>query len=612
MRQPILFILILFTFPLGVYAQKKPVKGEIKLFATVDPATIIHETQVVVSHTDFEAEEDQELEKRKKERLSILGEAGLSDFDNDAQRATKTSADAFAQGISINGNDHDGIPPDNHLAVGDNGYIVSVANSTVKMFDSTGKQLRNMKLSAFANNDASLNFVFDPRVIYDPVARRYIMVFLNGGTPSTSTVVICFSTTSNPTQTWKIYKLAGNFLKDDSWFDYPSIGISKNEVFVSGNLFYGSNNSFNRAIILQISKQPGYSGATTLKYQYWTDLQDDYGVAVFSPVPASHGQDGEVGPEMYFVSTPSRGGDFVQITTISNELSDPNVTYTCEEVLIDKFDVPSNGRMKNAGNKFVRTNDCRTQDAFMMNKTLFFTFHGTNTSSIYSRIYFGKYHVKDRKIKMTSLGLNLYHYCFPALASFGNDTTDEAVVFGFLSTSTSTFPDCRYVLCDKNMGWTNSFLIYQGTTFFSNLSGTQTERWGDYTGTVREPRRPIPTVWVHACYPSTSGKYANRVAEIRGIGVKSEDPETPAIYTEVFPNPAEETFNVRFSGPGKGAYQLKLLDAQGRLVKTLSVFNSGEGNHTLSFTKGSLPAGIYFVEIEWNQKSLSIEKVVIP
>lgn len=591
---------------------QKPVKGSVSLFATVDPDLMSNEMQVVVSHTDFE-EEDKGLEKYKKEREAQLGILGTSSSDNDPRMGAKTQAEVFAQGLNYAGCDHDGIPPDNHLAVGRNGYVVAVANSTVCMYDSTGKRVRNMKLSAFANNDASLNFVFDPRVIYDPVDNRFIMVFLNGGNPTTSTVVVCFSTTSNPTQSWKIYKLQGDFLKDDSWFDYPSIGVSKNELFITGNLFYGNNNSFNRAIILQMPKDQGYTGAATLKYQYWVDLVDDYGVGLFSPVPASHGQEGEVGPEMYFISTPSRGADYIQVTRISNEMTDPNVRYTSEEIFIEPYDVPSNGLMKNSGSKYVRTNDCRTQAAFMMNNTIFFTFHGTNTQSIYSRVFFGKYSLKDKKAKTTNIGINLFHYVFPALCSFGNDTTDEAVMIGFLSTSRNTFPDCRYVLCSKEMGWTTSFLIAQGTTYFNNLGGTTTERWGDYTGVTRHPGKINPTAWIHATYPSTSGRYANRIVEVRGVGLKSEMPENKdAMPLSVYPNPVEDDFHVKFRCPASGNYIIRLFDDQGRLVKELSTFHGEEGEHLLTFTKGTLSSGIYVVQVSGQNQTVAREKVVIP
>lgn len=59
-------------------------------------------------------------------------------------------------------------------------------------------------------------------------------------------------------------------MNDNSWFDYPKMSISNNELYITGNLFTNSSN-FNQAILYQIQKAAGYSGGN-LNWQYWNNI----------------------------------------------------------------------------------------------------------------------------------------------------------------------------------------------------------------------------------------------------------------------------------------------------------------------------------------------------
>ena len=47
-----------------------------------------------------------------------------------------------------------------------------------------------------------LDRYYDPKVIYDPLSDRFILVFLEGSTSSDTRIVVGFTETNDPTQTW--------------------------------------------------------------------------------------------------------------------------------------------------------------------------------------------------------------------------------------------------------------------------------------------------------------------------------------------------------------------------------------------------------------------------
>jgi hypothetical protein len=130
-----------------------------------------------------------------------------------------------------------GTPNDNSMAISKAGIVVSVANTNVKVYDDTGKQLLSRSLALFASSLGNLTRTYDPRAIYDPISDRFIVVFLVGTTHDVNNPIVCFSQTNDPTGIWNCYKLPGNPLPGDTtWSDYPIVSISKDELFITFNL----------------------------------------------------------------------------------------------------------------------------------------------------------------------------------------------------------------------------------------------------------------------------------------------------------------------------------------------------------------------------------------
>lgn len=135
-----------------------------------------------------------------------------------------------------------GTPNDNDMAISDQGIVLSVINSDIYVKNTkTGVVSSPKSLAAISGPLNIPYFKFDPKVMYDPTADRFVMVFLAGNLDTTSSVILGFSQTNNPNLGWNMYKLPGNPLNNGYWTDYPMIAMTGKELFLTVNLLI--NNS---------------------------------------------------------------------------------------------------------------------------------------------------------------------------------------------------------------------------------------------------------------------------------------------------------------------------------------------------------------------------------
>ena len=90
-------------------------------------------------------------------------------------------------GVNFAGNVCDGTtPPDNSIAISDNGYIVSVMNSNIEVYDNYGNYYMGGTFSDLIQDTSYTEDIHTPVVIYDSGYDRFILAALHGKTPSTS------------------------------------------------------------------------------------------------------------------------------------------------------------------------------------------------------------------------------------------------------------------------------------------------------------------------------------------------------------------------------------------------------------------------------------------
>ena len=447
-----------------------------------------------------------------------------------------------------------GTPSDNSMAVSNAGIIVSADNSTMEVYDGNAQNPYLFTLTGHSDffsflNPAPTGNIYDPKVLYDSGSDRFIYLILHGTSSQQSELLICFSQSNNPAQDgWWVYRIQANQAHPGSWFDYPNIGVSNNEFYVSGNMFTDAGqNSGN--IIFQIEKNACYQGQN-INYQYWTEVAHQNETA-FTIVPVSFGQQGNYGPGIYLVANEtSEPSDRIFLFDLTNDMSSNNETINTFAVSTSAFDVGGYAA-QNSSNTLLDIGDNRIQNGFYMNGKIHMVF----TSDIgqgWNGINYNRIDLNGLSVQQSTYGLaGSYDYCYPAVASSGSTINDQSVIIGFLRSGQDIFPEFRAVNCDHSMQWSNSVLIKQGQDDV-NIGGQSPDRWGDYSGIGRQ-NGANRTVWAAGCYGMSGNSWGVNNGWNTWVA-KLADGGSPASVNQlqsssplrVYPNPTIERFSIEF------------------------------------------------------------------
>lgn len=144
------------------------------------------------------------------------------------------------------------VPADSELAVGPD-HIIAVVNVAFEIYDKSGTRLQGpTTFASFFAGVANCSSVFDPNVVYDEKADRFILAIDGNGTDS----CIAASASGDPMGTWNRYSFAtdvgGNF------FDYPHTGVGEDAIYMGANMFASS---FVEGRVWAIDKVALYAGS---------------------------------------------------------------------------------------------------------------------------------------------------------------------------------------------------------------------------------------------------------------------------------------------------------------------------------------------------------------
>lgn len=504
-------------------------------------------------------------------------------------------------------------PPDNSMAISNAGLIVSANNDEVLYMNTNGQLLQFLSLSDFVN-DPQLNAnIYDPKVIYDSQADRFVLTVLHGSTGANSVVILCFSKSNNPQDGWWKYYLPGNVLQNNNWFDYPSLGVSNNEVYITGNLFTSGNNQFTQAIVFQVQKAQGYNGGS-LNWVFWHNLTSNPFQA-FTLSPASWGQQGNYGPGILFVSTSPGQGNAIRLWDLTDDLTG-NPSLNDFTISVPAYSAPANASQL-GNNDLLVNGDCRIMNAFFLNNTLHYT-HCLDAGGTWGGFRYGRVNVQNLGHQQVVIGaVGNSDLAYPAVASFASGTNDPSVMIAFTRSSPSIFPEVQVINVDQNLQLSTPTLVKAGETFVNFQQGP-TERWGDYTGISRKHNASSPTVWLAACFGANiqqagaNNTWVTWIAEVGGAGgVGTPEPaSTPT--ARLFPNPVVDLFTLEFDLAGDAEeIIIDLTDMSGAVVKQLHRDVRSAGAYRLTFNRNALAAGTYILTIRKGGQPLSHETLVV-
>jgi hypothetical protein len=254
------------------------------------------------------------------------------------------------------------IPPDTDGAVGPNHVMVAV-NSQVVIEDRSGTTISAVSIAGFWSS-LGVSDAFDPHLLYDPYANRWIFSAGSGESSANAAILIGVSQTSDPTGVWDLYKVPVD-PAGATWADYPTLGFNRNWIVVQANLFTVSSGSFVNSSIWAFNKANLYAGGTGS----FTLLKPNNGV---TQLPAAT-YDPNVST-MYLVESASAGSAKLRVDTITGavgaEVLTVGVAYPTGPSAWQSFSPTLNFAPQLGSTQKIDTDDDRLQSCVYRNGSL--------------------------------------------------------------------------------------------------------------------------------------------------------------------------------------------------------------------------------------------------
>jgi hypothetical protein len=508
-------------------------------------------------------------------------------------------------------------PNDNDMAVSNNCKLVSVSNTIIYFHDcAVDSSKGTISLSGFAASFGSFSQAFDPKVAYDPAADRFVLTFLNGFTPTTSSIVVAFSQTNDPKGAWNFYTLPGNPFNNNLWSDYPMISLSQKELFLTVNLIIPSmpwQTGFAETLIWQINKNNGYAGQP-LTTQLHNNIKYG-GVNVRNICPVKGGS-ALYGPQQFFLSNKNFGvnTDSVFVLDISDTINAPGQALTVKLAYANKrYNMPPDARQL-APHLFA-TNDARVLGAFVENGKIQYVHNTKDSATNFCAVYHGVidgYATSTPTVTGYVINDPVLDLGYPNISYVGSGPTDHTSIINMDHSAPSVFAGMSAVSSDAIGNYSARLNIKNGISYVDVLTTTQ-ERWGDYTGSQRKYNE-TGKIWTSGYYGYNIGasrRHGTWIAEIGLNPIITEIPESKSSEAvSAFPNPFRNFVSVKFENNEGDNIDFILYDVNGKLVRTLMKEYIKPGTQQFSFSMDPLPAGVYFLKISSDKKVYTSQKLI--
>ncbi len=509
-----------------------------------------------------------------------------------------------------------GIPLDNHLAISSGTeQIVSVMNSHIAIIDEQGEYLKNLTLSNFSSPvNVNQQRVFDPRMMYDPEQDRFILVFLSGSESGDTNIVVGFSDSNDAEGDWHVYAIPGNPNENTTWTDYPMVGLTQSDFFITGNLIRDNESwqlGFDETLIWQIDKDSGYAGEE-LNTVLWQDISfEGTNIRNLCPVTSA---DEVLESNMYFLSNRnfSVETDSFFMVEITGGIEDPTTSININMLKSDvNYGVPPDGRQPTA-TKTLQTNDARVLEAIILNDEIQFVGNTRNINNNFAGIYHGSiFDVSDAPaLTIEHLHGGDLDYGYPGISWTGYDDSEFDCIISFSHSGPDRNPGNSALYYRPGEGYSDVITVKEGETIIDMLNGT-TQRWGDYSGSQRRYDKP-GEVWVSASYGINTSNFTWIGHLARPDYVSSTKNPELKINLSTYPNPTTDRIHFEFElADATERVRVNLLDIQGqKLDQLFSGYGKYSGKQLLSMNTSSLTSGVYLIQIESNGRILATRKFV--
>jgi hypothetical protein len=212
-------------------------------------------------------------------------------------------------------------PPDTTGAVGPN-HVMATLNGQIRIQSKNGTVIKTLWESTFwaplKHSD-----IYDPKVLYDPFANRWMFTMLADRNSAGSSVMMAVSQTSDPTGNWNLFNIDAD-PSNVLYADFPSMGFTKDWIVVQVNMYRVGAGTPNSSEVLVFNKSNLYSGT----------------VGAYKIFPLAPGFGGTQAPAITYDNTVatayllqdwngnSTGGGYLRIYTITGPVGYETLTAT--------------------------------------------------------------------------------------------------------------------------------------------------------------------------------------------------------------------------------------------------------------------------------------------
>ncbi|MFZ4059699.1 MAG: T9SS type A sorting domain-containing protein [Bacteroidia bacterium] len=504
------------------------------------------------------------------------------------------------------------VPMDNSLAFNEDSLLVSAINTTIRVYSrNTGMLRSSMTLRYFTDAVGLIgtaNYRYDPKVIFDPLAQRFMAVILNGSVSATSKIILAFSQSSDPRGDWNMYTLPGNPFNDSTWFDFPCISFTENEVFITGNQIREGVSwqmGFRQSVIWQIRKQEGYTG-DSLNSQVWSGIEYA-GRPLRNLHAVTRCADFTGNPEQYFLSNRNFDvqNDSLFLLKISDTLGAGALSVQHISLPL-AYGVPPEARQPDTS-KTLATNDARILAANLDRGRIQFVGNTIDTATGSCGIYIGQLAQLNQSNPLVEhakiIGFDTLDLGYANLVTVGYapDNSPRTIV-AFNHSGPSTFPGISALTFDQ--GQVSDLIRVKNGLQSLNVIQGASERWGDYFG-AQQYFPEYGKIWIAGTFGAADKRHSTWIAELISpfgsspAGVQPNAPNAPA--TTLFPNPSFERSYIRFSLPESAALKLELFDMNGKSMGVVFQGMGLKGEQEIGFEIGHLPPANYLLVLSLPQ-----------
>jgi hypothetical protein len=417
------------------------------------------------------------------------------------------------------------IPPDPIAAVGHE-HVVSVVNSSIEWYSKTGLFRESLNLEyEFFGVLSPQSRPFDPKVIYDQYADRFVVIALeqDDSRPLISRILVAVSDDGNPDGNWYLTAIDSllRIENRDTWADYPGLAIDEEAVYITANMFrFGFLSRFEGSRLWILEKGDGSGGfyddgnATISLHDPSADAEISQ---AFTLQPAHVFGPGGVpeGAGTFLVSSGWVSGSIDGLSVI--RVDDPLGSPSFSNEFIDLGDITT-GSLPDAPQDgtgtAIETNDDRVLHAVWRNNSLWVVntvnppsgpdagqatahWYQINTASWPFPTLVQQGNIGGEEIAAGT------HTFFPAIAV---DALDN-VGIGFSASAPTIFPGA-YFTGRKSSDLSGTMrppkTLAAGVDFYIRTFGGTRNRWGDYSGMSVDPTDDR-TLWVYNEYALERG-----------------------------------------------------------------------------------------------------------